>query len=517
MKMMTNVKLGTTTPPDSTLSIVNNCNSIKVSPNYLQNSDEISLSENLSNISFNSGPHTPLKESSKSNSNTLKVPNIEEFKSNLPEIKKSLELKPDFTKCPGLKFLSVQRERLACRKGGNFSIMLAGARGTGKTTLLNSLFSSELLKLDQENVQDDNISVNRFELKEEKLTLNLQVIETVNFGNTLDNSKAWESICKYIDDQFLKYLQQSQQPHRKNLYDTRIHCCLYFLNPSKCCLSELDIQTMKNLSTRVNLIPVVSKSDILTPEELKNFKSTVKNIFHEYDIKICQYFSDLSLVKFIDSLIPFSIIGSIDKYENDQGEYVRGRKYHWGLVEIENINHCDFSLLRNLLISENMLEFILSTEIYYENFRSYYLTGKVESVLEGGNRQDILKLRGFEQLKAYTNVETLENNTSSLEKNWELTLFEIYEKKKQELDEKWDKKYAEKEEEVKLKKQKLFKLQEDLRFDLQETNIKRKKLIDIVELISLQPSESRNISESSVLVNSEVASSQSCESIQKES
>jgi septin family protein len=40
-------------------------------------------------------------------------------------------------------------------------------------------------------------------------------------------------------------------------------------------LRELDIQLMKRISTRVNVIPVISKADSLAPTELQEFKKRV--------------------------------------------------------------------------------------------------------------------------------------------------------------------------------------------------------------------------------------------------
>ena len=32
------------------------------------------------------------------------------------------------------------------------------------------------------------------------------------------------------------------------------------------------------------------------------------------------------------------------------GKKVRGRLYPWGVVEVDNLSHCDFATLRNMLI-----------------------------------------------------------------------------------------------------------------------------------------------------------------------
>lgn len=40
-------------------------------------------------------------------------------------------------------------------------------------------------------------------------------------------------------------------------------------------LRQLDIQSLKTLQTRVNIIPVIGKSDILTPTEVRTLKDSI--------------------------------------------------------------------------------------------------------------------------------------------------------------------------------------------------------------------------------------------------
>lgn len=44
-----------------------------------------------------------------------------------------------------------------------------------------------------------------------------------------------------------------------------------------CSLREMDIELMRRLSPRVNVIPVIGKADSLTPSELKGFKKRVSH------------------------------------------------------------------------------------------------------------------------------------------------------------------------------------------------------------------------------------------------
>lgn len=95
-------------------------------------------------------------------------------------------------------------------------------------------------------------------------------------------------------------MRQEQQPQREDKVDLRVHACLYFVRPTghtsvlestslcrlslktsvppPCSLKPLDIEIMKRLGTRVNLIPVVAKADTLTPEDLQKFKQRVRRL-----------------------------------------------------------------------------------------------------------------------------------------------------------------------------------------------------------------------------------------------
>ncbi len=47
--------------------------------------------------------------------------------------------------------------------------------------------------------------------------------------------------------------------------------------------------------------------------------------------------------------VPFAVVGSSTVLEI-RGRKVRGRMYPWGVVEVENPDHCDFIKLRTMLM-----------------------------------------------------------------------------------------------------------------------------------------------------------------------
>jgi septin 7 len=59
--------------------------------------------------------------------------------------------------------------------------------------------------------------------------------------------------------------------------------------------------------------------------------------------------------KEIMSKIPFAIVGS-DTEIKVGAKTVIGRQYPWGVIDIENEQHCDFDSLRKMLIRSHMEE-----------------------------------------------------------------------------------------------------------------------------------------------------------------
>jgi cell division control protein 12 len=107
------------------------------------------------------------------------------------------------------------------------------------------------------------------------LTVRLTVIDTPGFGDYVNNRDSWQPIIEFLDDQHESYMLQEQQPRRTDKIDMRVHACLYFIRPTGHTLKPLDIEVMKRLSSRVNLIPVVAKADTLSHADLAKYKERV--------------------------------------------------------------------------------------------------------------------------------------------------------------------------------------------------------------------------------------------------
>merc|ERR1711881_259409 len=73
----------------------------------------------------------------------------------------------------------------------------------------------------------------------------------------------------------------------------------------------------------------------------------------------------------IMSKVPFAVVGANSEITSTDGRKVRGRKYPWGIIEVDNEEHCDFVKLRQMLIRTHMEELKEHTDnLLYENYRS---------------------------------------------------------------------------------------------------------------------------------------------------
>ena len=98
---------------------------------------------------------------------------------------------------------------------------------------------------------------------------------------------SWDTIIKYIKDQHSAYLRKELTAMRdRHIQDTRIHCCLFFLNPTGHQLRPIDIIVMKKLSEVVNVVPVIAKADSLTLEERDAFKVRIKEDLEFHNIRL---------------------------------------------------------------------------------------------------------------------------------------------------------------------------------------------------------------------------------------
>jgi septin 3/9/12 len=296
----------------------------------------------------------------------------------------------------GFDSITSQIERKLLKRGFQFNVICVGQTGLGKSTLINTIFASHLIeskgRLNPDEVirsTTDIQSVSHI-IEENGVRLRLNIVDTPGYGDLINNDRCWDPIVKYIKDQHSAYLRKELTAQRERyIQDTRIHCCLFFIQPSGHSLKPIDIVVLKKLSDVVNVVPVIAKADTLTLEEREAFKERIKEEFAFHNLKMYPYDNDefddeeRAVNSQIKSLIPFAVVGS-EKSIIVNGKQVRGRQNRWGVINVEDENHCEFVYLRNFLLRTHLQDLIETTsQIHYETFRAKQLLALKESSAQG--------------------------------------------------------------------------------------------------------------------------------------
>ncbi|KAF8759623.1 GTP binding protein [Rhizoctonia solani] len=286
----------------------------------------------------------------------------------------------------GFDSITRQIEHKLLKRGFQFNVMVVGQTGLGKSTLINTIFASHLIDSkgrfdhDEPVRQTTEIQTVSHVIAENGVKLKLNIVDTPGYGDQINNESCWDPIIKYIKDQHSAYLRKELTAMRdRHIQDTRIHCCLFFLNPTGHQLRPIDIIVMKKLSEVVNVVPVIAKADSLTLEERDAFKVRIKEDLQYHSIRLYPIDhedndeEETSLNERIRSIIPFAVVGS-ERNVIIEGKPVRGRKNRWGVINVEDERHCEFVYLRNFLLRTHLQDLIETTaQIHYEAFRSKQL------------------------------------------------------------------------------------------------------------------------------------------------
>ncbi|KAI9612458.1 hypothetical protein KEM48_004191 [Puccinia striiformis f. sp. tritici PST-130] len=260
------------------------------------------------------------------------------------------------------------RRKKTVKKGLGFVV---GASGTGRTTFVNTLVDEKgwLAHADSsdpiaaaEGTSHIKVEKKTIELDEDGVTIRLTVCDAPGFGDNIENESAFSTIIGYLEKQYDDILAEESRIKRNPRFeDQRIHALLYFIPPTGHSLREMDIELMRRLSPRVNVIPVIGKADTLTPSELKGFKDRIMQDIEHYEIPIYNFPFDaeedddeiVAENSELRALLPFAIVGS----EN----------------EIEA--HSDFLRLRTALLSTHLTDLKeITHDFLYENYRTQTLS-----------------------------------------------------------------------------------------------------------------------------------------------
>ncbi|XP_031685752.1 septin-2 isoform X4 [Oncorhynchus kisutch] len=267
----------------------------------------------------------------------------------------------------GFANLPNQVHRKSVKKGFEFTLMVVGESGLGKSTLINSLFLTDLyperyIPGAAEKIERTvQIEASTVEIEERGVKLRLTVVDTPGYGDAIN---------------------------------------------SQDCLKPLDVEFMKAIHSKVNIVPVIAKADTLTLKERDRLKRRILDEIAEHGIRIYQLpdadsdedeeFKEQTRV--LKASIPFAVIGSNQLIEV-KGKKIRGRLYPWGVVEVENPEHNDFLKLRTMLVTHMQDLQEVTQDLHYENFRSERLKRAGRAVEEDVVDKDQILLQKEAELR----------------------------------------------------------------------------------------------------------------------
>jgi septin family protein len=296
----------------------------------------------------------------------------------------------------GISNLPSQRRQSSFRKKIDYNVMVAGANGLGKTTFLSMLldtdkipgnvFASEDNDADPPSTHDHASAENTFDLEEERwykdapvnfqkyvltvaengLSINLSLIEADNIGNSICNVDCAAHVEAYIKRQLTLYRDNEDHMARAHIVDTRVHVCLFFLAPNLSGPTHLELCVMKRISKLCNLVPIIAKSDILSPSEIQECYDKMRTVLRIHSIPFFGAEIEEGWRTPPYFLITFP--------RSKQDEYVR--QYPWGMLRLDDEAAGDFFRLRDLLVRKGFCQLVQSTKQLYLNFKTNYLIEK---------------------------------------------------------------------------------------------------------------------------------------------
>ncbi|XP_038618188.1 septin-12 [Tachyglossus aculeatus] len=282
----------------------------------------------------------------------------------------------------GIEAVLDQMRVKAMKTGFEFNLMVVGQSGLGKSTMVDTLFKSKLSRRSLSGARQQPIpktvciqSISHV-IEEKGVKLKLTVTDTPGFGDQINNDRCWEPILSFINEQYEQYLREEILINRqRHIPDSRVHSCIYFVPPTGHWLRPLDLEFLQRLCRVVNVVPVIARADSLTLDEREDFRRQIQRDLQAHGVSVYpqknldEDADDRLLNDKIRAKIPFAVVGADREYEVN-GKMVLGRKTNWGIIEVENMAHCEFPLLRDLLIRSHLQDLKdITHNIHYENYR----------------------------------------------------------------------------------------------------------------------------------------------------
>lgn len=292
------------------------------------------------------------------------------------------------------------------KKYVDFNVLLVGENGIGKKSFVNTLCEQEVYPQEKEDSVEEDTNgffdiVTKEAIIKKEFPIRLTINKTKNFGFNEDNSSSCQIVRDLLDNKFEKRLTEENKIERNKYFkDEIIHLVILFVNPTNKGLKPLEIELIKLVQSKCNLIITIGKADLLSEEELKLEKEIINKTIAKYNLNVYNFIKETVLSNdefdlddgFIDprtpspsysidedilqyfttvqGLMPFSVINATPGTEK-----FNKREALVGEINIEA--YSDFKVLREVMFHLNLQEFKdLTNNTIYERYRTHKLLTK---------------------------------------------------------------------------------------------------------------------------------------------
>lgn len=239
------------------------------------------------------------------------------------------------------------------------NLMLIGPAGCGKSTLINSLCCREVLSPIRQRFPGgfDVCAMKEYSTawSEGGVELELSLTEVLGYGEA--QGEAFKALLEHVvhvlrlplEEQLRKEYAKMIKPFA--VQTKTFHAVLFFLNPANPSISTKDKELLVAVKDLAVVIPIITKADCYTEEELRERKYQVRRALDSLDIPSMPFRGDSYYQEFIERMetaFPLAIVGSSLAEASSDGTK-RVRTYPWGRVDIDDEAISDLTLLQDLL------------------------------------------------------------------------------------------------------------------------------------------------------------------------
>uniref|UniRef100_A0A673KU60 Septin 10 n=1 Tax=Sinocyclocheilus rhinocerous TaxID=307959 RepID=A0A673KU60_9TELE len=257
----------------------------------------------------------------------------------------------------GFDSLPDQLVNKSTSQGFCFNILCIGETGIGKSTLMDTLFNTNFENFESSHFEPKvKLRAQTYDLQESNVRLKLTVVNTVGFGDQMN--KQQRSCCSLLKICVLVLIINSLH------FDLFLH--VFILH-----LKYLDLIIVRRLhwKTRHKYCIILQCDQKISIQKCSLRRIIIKSLNSRSVGWLSQANLITCTIMLFQGHLPFAVVGSTEEVSIGN-KMVKARQYPWGVVQVENENHCDFVKLREMLICVNTEDLREQTHTrHYELYR----------------------------------------------------------------------------------------------------------------------------------------------------